>query len=95
MEFDNNALASLYGALASRIDTSPFVVGQQQHKIRNAEDARAYYGRNNSMKDFGGRMMYKNTRAILEILLEDKPESLERYHKITLAGEVNRRSKEL
>jgi hypothetical protein len=95
MDFDNTSLAKHYGILASKLDISPMVVGPQQHKIRNADDAMAYYSSNGSMRNFGGRMMYKNTRAILEILLRDKPESLERYQKPDLATEVNRMAKEL
>jgi hypothetical protein len=95
MDFDNLSLAKHYGVLASRMDISPMVIGPQQHKIKNADDARAYYSSNGSMKDFGGRMMYRNTRAILEILLEEQPESLNRYGGPTLAAEVNKRSKAL
>jgi hypothetical protein len=69
------------------------VIGPQQHKIKHADDAAAYYSSNGSMKDFGGRMVYKNTRAILELLLEEKPESLDKYNRFNLTTEVNRRSK--
>jgi hypothetical protein len=93
MEFDNSSLAKYYGMLASRLDISPMVIGPQQHKIRHADDAVAYYSSNGSMRNFGGRMVYRNTRAILELLLDEKPESLDGYNRINLSAEVNRRSK--